>query len=163
MNVSNLSGKMVVVTGAASGIGRETALEFARRGADLAICDLNEEGLEDFSKELEAMGRKVIRQKVDVASDDDMARFSAAVHAEVGAVDILMNNAGVGLGGGFLHTSLEDWDWVIGINLKGVEAGPRLVPGKSFGGMVSHQVSVTENGEVDDELVGWLRAAYEQA
>ncbi len=123
MDVSNLSGKIAVVTGAASGIGRETALEFARRGADLAICDLDEEGLEVFAKEVEAMGRKVIRRKVDVAAAEEMERFAAAVHAEAGAVDILMNNAGVGLGGGFLHTGLDDWDWVIGINLKGVIHG----------------------------------------
>jgi short-subunit dehydrogenase len=132
MNLSSLSGKIAVVTGAASGIGRATALELARRGADLALCDLDEVGLEAFAKEVEAMGRKVIRQRVDVSSSRDMERFADAVHAEVGAVDILMNNAGVGLGGGFLHTDLENWDWVIGINLKGVIHGchyflPRMV------------------------------------
>ncbi len=123
MDVSNLSGKMAVVTGAASGIGRETALELARRGADLALCDVDQDGLESVASEVEALGRKAIRRTADVASSAEMERFAAAVHAEVDAVDILVNNAGVGVGGGFLHTSLEDWEWLIGINLKGVIHG----------------------------------------
>jgi NAD(P)-dependent dehydrogenase (short-subunit alcohol dehydrogenase family) len=123
MNIANLSGKTALVTGAASGIGKETALGFARRGANLAICDLNGEALASVAAELESLGSKVIRQVVDVADRTQMERFAAAVHAEVPAVDILMNNAGVGLGGGFLHTGLDDWDWVLGINLKGVIHG----------------------------------------
>jgi NAD(P)-dependent dehydrogenase (short-subunit alcohol dehydrogenase family) len=123
MNITDLTGKVALVTGAASGIGRETALAFASRGADLAICDLNEEALEAFAREVEGMGRKVIRRRVDVADRADMEQFAAFVHSQVPAVDILMNNAGVGLGGGFLHTSLDDWDWVLGINLKGVIHG----------------------------------------
>jgi len=123
MNITNLQGKVALVTGAASGIGRETALAFARRGADLAICDLNEEALEAFAREVEAMGRVVIRRRVDVADRADVEQFAGLVHSRVPAVDILMNNAGVGLGGGFLHTGLDDWDWVLGINLKGVIHG----------------------------------------
>jgi NAD(P)-dependent dehydrogenase (short-subunit alcohol dehydrogenase family) len=123
MDISNLKGRMAVVTGAASGIGRETALALARRGADLAVCDINAAALDAFAGELEKLGGKVIRQRVDVAERGDMERFAAAVHGEVEAVDVLVNNAGVGLGGGFLHTGLDDWDWVIGINLKGVIHG----------------------------------------
>ena len=123
MDIANLSGKVALVTGAASGIGKETALAFARRGADLVVCDLNEDALGSVAGEIEAMGRKVIGHRVDVADRSQMQAFADAVHGEVGAVDILMNNAGVGLGGGFLHTGLGDWDWVIGINLKGVVHG----------------------------------------
>ncbi len=123
MDIANLSGKTALVTGAASGIGKETALAFARRGADLAICDLNEDALAAVAAELEGLGSKVIRQRVDVADRAQVEAFAGVVHAEVEAVDILMNNAGVGLGGGFLHTALEDWDWVLGINLNGVIYG----------------------------------------
>jgi len=123
MDVTNLTGKTVLVTGAASGIGKETALAFARRGARLAICDLNEAGLAETAHQIRTLGRDVIAQRVDVASADDMREFAAAVHAQVDAVDILMNNAGVGLGAGFLDTSLTDWDWIVGINLKGVIHG----------------------------------------
>jgi NAD(P)-dependent dehydrogenase (short-subunit alcohol dehydrogenase family) len=123
MDVTNLSGKTVLVTGAASGIGKETALAFARRGAALVICDLNDAGLGDTAAQIRGMGRDVIVRRVDVANRDDVGDFAAVVHAQVDAVDILMNNAGVGLGAGFLDTSLKDWDWIIGINLKGVIHG----------------------------------------
>jgi NAD(P)-dependent dehydrogenase (short-subunit alcohol dehydrogenase family) len=116
-------GKTALVTGAASGIGRETALAFARAGADLVVCDLNERGLEETATALRGLGRRVLARRVDVASRDDMAAFAAAVHAEVPAVDILMNNAGVGLGARFLDTSLEDWAWILSINLWGVVHG----------------------------------------
>lgn len=123
MDVSSLAGKMVAVTGAGSGIGRETALAFGRRGADLAVCDLNEDGLKQTADALGGLGRKVIARRADVSRYADMSDFAAAVHGEVEAVDILVNNAGVGLGGGFLDTTLEDWEWIIGVNLKGVIHG----------------------------------------
>jgi NAD(P)-dependent dehydrogenase (short-subunit alcohol dehydrogenase family) len=123
MDVRDLGGKWSLVTGAASGIGMETALELARRGSNLAICDLDEARLATAEERLRGFGRQVITARVDVADRGDMQAFAARVHGEIGAVDILMNNAGVGLGGGFLHTSLEDWDWIVGINLKGVVHG----------------------------------------
>ena len=123
MDVRNLSGKTVLVTGAASGIGKESALAFARRGAQLVLCDVNESGLEDTAEQIHALGCEVLTRRVNVASREEMRDFAAAVHDRVAAVDILMNNAGVGLGAGFLFTSLEDWEWIIGINLWGVIYG----------------------------------------
>ena len=123
MDTSNLQGKNVLVTGAASGIGRASALAFARRGADLVICDVNEEGLAETTRAAEQLGCRVFARRVDVASAHEMHLFANAVHAELEAVDLLMNNAGVGLGGGALHTSLEDWQWIVGINLWGVIHG----------------------------------------
>lgn len=123
MDVDDLTGKWAVVTGAASGIGRETALELGRRGASLAICDVDDAGLESTRKSLEALGRQVLAERVDVADREGMRSFAARVHETVPAVDLLVNNAGVGLGGGFLDTTLEDWDWIVGINLMGVVHG----------------------------------------
>jgi NAD(P)-dependent dehydrogenase (short-subunit alcohol dehydrogenase family) len=123
MDVTNLSGKTVVVTGASSGIGKETALAFARRGANLAICDVNEPGLAETERQIGAYGHSVLARRVDVADPEAMRAFAAAVHRGVEAVDIVMNNAGVGLGAGFLDTELSDWDWIIGINLRGVIHG----------------------------------------
>ena len=143
MDVTNLSGKTVLVTGAASGIGKETALAFARRGAGLAICDMNEAGLAETAHQIRTMGRDVIAQRVDVASADDMREFAAAVHAQVDAVDILMNNAGVGLGAGFLDTSLADWEWIIGVNLKGVIYGCHFfIPPMAARGRGGHVINV---------------------
>src|SRR5215510_11763106 len=108
MDVHSLRGRTALVTGAASGIGRATALALAQRGAGLVVCDVNEDGLAAVAGEIRALGRDVLVRRVDVASAEEMAAFAAAVHERVEAVDLLVNNAGVGLGGGALHTSLDD-------------------------------------------------------
>jgi len=123
MDVSTLEGKAVLVTGAASGIGKATALACARRGARLLICDLDENGLAATAEEIRALGRQVTTRQVDVADADAMRDFAAAVHGEVEAVDLLVNNAGVAIGGGSLYTSLPDWNWIVSINLMGVVHG----------------------------------------
>jgi NADP-dependent 3-hydroxy acid dehydrogenase YdfG len=93
------------------------------RGANLAICDVDEAGLAETAARVRTLGREVLAQRVDVASRHEMRDFATAVHAQVAAVDILMNNAGVGLGASFLDTPLEDWDWITSINLMGVVHG----------------------------------------
>ncbi len=123
LDVRNLAGRTALVTGAASGIGRATALELARRGADLALCDLDAKRLEQTAAEARALGREVLARQVDVAEPDAMADFARAVHERVEAVDLLVNNAGVAIAGGFLDTTLADWDWIVGVNLRGVVLG----------------------------------------
>jgi NAD(P)-dependent dehydrogenase (short-subunit alcohol dehydrogenase family) len=123
VDVATLAGKTALVTGAASGIGRETALAFARRGADLFLCDVDEGGLAETERRARELGRDVLSRRVDVARAEEMSAFADAVHERVPAVDVLMNNAGVALGGGFLDTTLDDWDWILDINLKGVIHG----------------------------------------
>jgi NAD(P)-dependent dehydrogenase (short-subunit alcohol dehydrogenase family) len=126
MDLRDLSGRTALVTGAASGIGRATALELARRGADLALCDLDTAGLEETAQAARALGRAVIARRADVAEEESMRAFAGAVHERVEAVDLLVNNAGVAIGGGFLDTTLEDWDWIVGVNLRGVVLGCHL-------------------------------------
>jgi NAD(P)-dependent dehydrogenase (short-subunit alcohol dehydrogenase family) len=142
VDVSNLTGKTVLVTGAGSGIGRETALAFARRGADVVICDIQESAASRTAEDVRALGRKATTEVVDVADTERMRAFAETVHSKIEAVDILVNNAGVGLGGGFLDTTLEDWQWIIGINLRGVVHGchffvPRMVARKRGGHVVN--------------------------
>ena len=132
MDVSNLTGKTALVTGSASGIGKETALALARTGADLVLCDLDEAGLKSTEEQIRTMGRKVSSHRTDVSSPEEMAALADAVHAEVEALDILVNNAGVGVAAEPTETSLDDWRWIVGINLMGVVHGchvfvPRMI------------------------------------
>ena len=117
----NLTNKTVVVTGAGSGIGRATALAFAKAGARIAACDIDQTRLDTLAKELG--DRMLLVRKVDVAQRAEMAAFADAVHTQVLAADVIVNNAGVAVGGAFLDTTLDDWDWLLGINLKGVIHG----------------------------------------
>jgi NAD(P)-dependent dehydrogenase (short-subunit alcohol dehydrogenase family) len=144
MDVHDLSGKTVLVTGAASGIGKQTTLELARRGANVAICDANEGGLEQTAADCRSLGRHVISRRVDVSKREEMQSFAELVHGQVEAVDILMNNAGVGLGAGFLDTRLEDWEWIVGINFWGVVYGCHFfIPPMVSRGRGGHVVNVS--------------------
>jgi NADP-dependent 3-hydroxy acid dehydrogenase YdfG len=116
-----LAGKTVVVTGAGSGIGRATALACAHQGARIAACDLDQARLDALASELGE--RALVMRRIDVADRAQMAGFAAAVHAVVPAADVLVNNAGVAVAGTFLDTSLDDWDWLLGTNLRGVVHG----------------------------------------
>ena len=139
----DLTGKTALVTGAASGIGRETALAFARAGADLVVCDVNEPGLEQVAGAIRGLGRGVFARRVDVSKADDVRALADAVHAERPAVDILMNNAGVAVGASFADTSLEDWQWVLSINLWGVIHGCHFfLPAMIRRGQGGHVVNV---------------------
>ncbi len=145
MDVTTLHGRTVLVTGAGSGIGQATALACAHRGARLAICDLDENGLHGTAERIRSLGREVLAERVDVADRDAMRHFAEAVHAQVEAVDLLINNAGVAIGGGFLHTDLSDWDWIVSINLMGVVYGchyfvPKMVA-RGRGGHVANVAS----------------------
>jgi NAD(P)-dependent dehydrogenase (short-subunit alcohol dehydrogenase family) len=144
MDVTSLHGKTALVTGAASGIGRETALAFARRGANLVICDIDAAGLASSADAIRSLGREVQAERVDVSNADEMRAFASSVHARLEAVDILMNNAGVAIGGAFLDTSLADWDWILGVNLRGVIHGCHyFVPGMVRRGRGGHVINVS--------------------
>lgn len=123
MNTSDLTGRTVLVTGAGSGIGRSLSLLCARRGARLVICDLDPERLAASEQAISALGREVLARRVDVSEREAMRAFAGEVGEAVGAVDLLINNAGVGMMGGILDTTLEDWDWIVKINLMGVVHG----------------------------------------
>ncbi|MGE5185933.1 MAG: SDR family NAD(P)-dependent oxidoreductase [Acidobacteriota bacterium] len=133
-----------MVTGAGSGIGRATALAFAKEGARIAACDVDQVRLDALAKELG--DRCLLARTVDVADRARMKAFADAVHAVVPAADVIVNNAGVGLGGNFVDTSLDDWDWILGINLKGVVHGchffiPKMIE-RGAGGHVINLSSI---------------------
>lgn len=143
MAIRDFGGTLALVTGAGSGIGRETTLALARAGANLVVCDVNQRGLEETAAAVRALGRTALAERVDVSKREEMEAFAATVHRQHAAVDLLVNNAGVGLGGGFLDTSLEDWEWVLGINLWGVVLGCHyFVPPMVARGRGGHVVNI---------------------
>jgi short-subunit dehydrogenase len=115
-----LEGRTAVVTGAASGIGRAVALSLARRRCHLALADLNEAGLAETAEPARRDGVRVTCHRLDVAERAAVAAFPARVAAEHTGVDVLVNNAGVAVGGTFEQVSEEDFEWLFGINFWGV-------------------------------------------
>jgi 3-oxoacyl-[acyl-carrier protein] reductase len=114
-----LFGKVALVTGAAQGIGRSIALLLAQKGADIVISDINLEKGEEAAKEIEALGRKAMAIKVDVASTNDVEHMVEAILERFGQIDILVNNAGIARDKLILRMTEEDWDAVLNVNLRG--------------------------------------------
>jgi len=119
-------GKLVVVTGAGSGIGRETLLAFAQQGADVIAADLDLASAEASAGLARALGVQAWSRKVDVGSVAEMEAFAGWVAAEFGAPDVVVNNAGIGMTGAVLETKAADWDRILRINLGGVIHGSTL-------------------------------------
>jgi 3-oxoacyl-[acyl-carrier protein] reductase len=115
----SLNGKIALVTGAAQGIGRDIALGLAADGADVAICDVNLEAAQKTAADIEAMGRKSLAVKANVAASADVTAMIDQVVEKFGRIDILVNNAGITRDGLILRMKDEDWDLVLSINLKG--------------------------------------------
>ena len=123
MAIADLKQKQVLITGAASGIGRAAALAFARQGAHIIATDINETALKAVQCEVETLGVTCRTYAVDVGNELAMKALADAVHEVVGAPDVLINNAGVGYLGRFLESDLAHWPRILGINLMGVVHG----------------------------------------
>ncbi len=115
-----LQGRVAVVTGAGSGIGRSLVLQLAGRGCALALCDIDPERLAESARDARALGVKVSEHRLDVADASAVAALPAAVQAEHGRASLLVNNAGVALMGEFRQLSDADFQWLFGINFWGV-------------------------------------------
>ncbi|GGR99067.1 SDR family oxidoreductase [Streptomyces nojiriensis] len=121
------AGQLVLVTGAASGIGRATAFAFAEAGARVVAVDRDAEGAARTADMARLVGAaEAWAECVDVSDEQAMEKLAAKVAAEYGIVDVLVNNAGIGLSGAFLDTTAEDWKKVLDVNLWGVIHGCRI-------------------------------------
>ncbi len=118
-----LSGKVVVITGGASGIGRATALAMGRRGAHVVIADINEARLAETRTAIEAHGVRSLAVRCDVSSDADVEALAARALEVMGQVDLVFNNAGVVCRGALEELSIDDWRWQLEINVLGVVRG----------------------------------------
>lgn len=123
--MKEFAGKVAVITGAASGFGREFARLGAKLGARLVLADVQEEPLAALRKELEAAGAEVVTRRTDVSKAEEVAALATLSFDHFHAVHLLFNNAGVGCGGLVWENTLADWEWVMGVNLWGVIHGIR--------------------------------------
>lgn len=137
----NLRGKVAVVTGAASGIGRELALACAAEGAHLAIADVDEKGLAGTAQGLPP-GCESIQARCDVSKASDVEALADRTYERFGAAHLIINNAGVGVAGPVWSAPLDEWKWVLDVNLMGVVHGirafvPRMLAAKEEGHVVN--------------------------
>lgn len=122
--MGRLSGKVAVITGAASGMGRATAMRFAGEGASVVVVDLNQDGGETTVRGCKENGGNAVFQRADVSSEADVQAMIARAVKEFGRLDITYNNAGIGGAVGPLEQiKVEDWDRTQGVLLKGVFLG----------------------------------------
>ena len=121
--MKDLAGKVAVVTGAASGLGRAMALAFADEGMNVALGDVVD--VSDTFAQVEAKGVSALALKVDVSKQEDVERFAQLVDRDLGGADLVCNNAGVSPLAAAWEGSLGDWQWIVGVNLWGVIHGVR--------------------------------------
>lgn len=118
--------RVAVITGAASGFGREFAYAGARLGMKLVLADVQQDALAALEAELSGQGVAVLAVHCDVSKPEQVQALADATMARFAAVHLLFNNAGVGSGGLIWENSASDWDWVLGVNLFGVIHGVRV-------------------------------------
>ena len=140
--MENLTGKVAVVTGGASGIGRALCLAFAGEGANVVVADLDEAGMAETAAGVLRAGAKAVTVKTDVTRLASVQALAERAWKEWGGAHVLCNNAGVAVHGGLESASHSDWEWLIGVNLWGVIHGieafvPRMIAQKQGGHIVN--------------------------
>ena len=118
--MENLKGQKAIITGGGSGLGKATALAFAKEGIDVAITGRNEKNLQETVAELKALGVNATYSKFDVGNHQEVKAGIEAIIKEFGSLDILVNNAGIAAFGTFLEMSPEDWQGMIQTNVMGM-------------------------------------------
>ena len=140
-----LKGKVSIVTGAGSGIGRATAILFAKEGARVVVADVDEEGGRETVRKIKSGGGDATFVRTDISQAEDVKKMIDSTIQHYGRIDILFNNAGINIVGTILETTLEEYDKMMNVNLKGVflcskYAVPEMIRGG--GGVIINTSSV---------------------
>lgn len=114
-----LQNKWVLITGAASGIGQALALEFSAAGSNIIIADINEEGMKNTNSQIEARGGQSICIRADMSKFEEIQALAARAVKEAGQIDVLVNNAGIGIVSEAQNVTIEEWQKILAINLHG--------------------------------------------
>jgi gluconate 5-dehydrogenase len=153
----DLGGKVAIVTGGGSGIGRQMAEGLAEAGADLMLCARKAERCEQAAEELAQLGVRAIGMRCDVRSPDDVQAVVERTRAELGRVDVVVNNAGTAWGAPAVDYPLEGWQKVIDVNLTGVflmsQAVGRALIEQGEGGKIVNIASIAAFGGAPPELM----------
>jgi len=155
--MNRVKDKVAIVTGAASGMGEASARLLAQEGAKVVISDINEVDGHRIAREIVEQGGTSVFMKHDVASESDWQRVMAATVEQFGRVDVLVNNAGVTVNKDIEETTLEEWRWVMSVNLDGVFLGVKYAIGamkRTSGGSI---INISSAGGIVGQL--WA-AAY---
>jgi NAD(P)-dependent dehydrogenase (short-subunit alcohol dehydrogenase family) len=123
--MKQFKGRTAVITGAASGFGLEAARIAAREGMNVVMADVQQDALDRAAAEIQGLGAQVLAQRVDVSQAGQVEALAAATRERFGAPHFVFNNAGVAGGGLVWESTLQDWQWVLGVNLMGVVHGVR--------------------------------------
>ncbi len=157
----NLKGKVAVVTGASSGLGRSAALAYAEYGADVAVLGIDINKLDEVKEEIEKKGSKAIAIKCDVTNEEEVKSAVNQIIKEFSHIDILLNNAGVAVPGGVETLTEEDWDKSFNVNVKGMYLMSKyIIPGmkeRKYGKIVN---IASVNAIIADKNDIFIRHSY---
>ncbi|MFO1062200.1 MAG: 3-oxoacyl-ACP reductase family protein [Dongiaceae bacterium] len=159
--MSRLANRVALVTGAASGIGKGIALAFAREGADLVVADrVAEEGAAEVMAGIRQAGRAALFVRTDVADEGSVRAMAAAALGRFGRVDILVNNAGIFTESLIENLSIEDWDRVMNVNLRGVFLCTRALIGQMLERRDGRIINIASQlGQIGGRSIGHYAAS----
>lgn len=157
----DLNGKVAVVTGASSGLGADAAIAYAKQGANVAILARRMDKLEEVKKEIDSLGKKCLALECDVTDEENVKNTIDTVLKEFGHIDILLNNAGVAVGGGVDTLTEEAWDKSMDTNVKSIFLVSKyVIPGmkeRNYGKIVN---IASVNAVVCDKMDIFIRHSY---
>lgn len=157
----DLNGKVAVVTGASSGLGADAAIAYAKQGANVAILARRMDKLEEVKKEIDSLGKKCLALECDVTNEENVKNTIDTVLKEYGHIDILLNNAGVAVGGGVDTLTEEAWDKSMDTNVKSIFLVSKYVipcmKERNYGKIVN---IASVNAVVCDKMDIFIRHSY---